>query len=66
MGGEVQSSGSQFYITTGPAHHLDGQHVVFGKVVEGMETVRIVESAVITPGTSRPETPAVITSTEVL
>ena len=41
-------------------------YAVFGKVVEGMETVRIVESAVITPGTSRPETPAVITSTEVL
>ena len=66
MGGEVQSSGSQFYITTGPAHHLDGQHVVFGKVVDGMETVRIIESAVIVPNTSRPETPAAITSIEVL
>jgi cyclophilin family peptidyl-prolyl cis-trans isomerase len=66
MGGEIQSSGSQFYITTGPAHHLDGQHVVFGKVVEGMETVRIVESARITLGTQRPETPAVIVSTELL
>jgi cyclophilin family peptidyl-prolyl cis-trans isomerase len=64
--GEVQSSGSQFYITTGPAHHLDGQHVVFGKVVEGMETVRIIESSAIVPGTSRPEVPASITSTEAL
>jgi len=66
MGGEVQSSGSQFYITTGAAHHLDGQHVVFGKVMAGMETVRIVESSVVAPGTTRPETPARITSTEVL
>ena len=66
MGGEVQSSGSQFYITTGAAHHLDGQHVVFGKVMTGMETVRIVESSVVAPGTTRPETPAMITSTEVL
>lgn len=66
MGGEVESSGSQFYITTGTPHHLDGQHVVFGKVIEGMETVRIIESAAILPGTSRPETPASISSTEVL
>ena len=66
MGGEAQSSGSQFYITTGAAHHLDGQHVVFGKLMSGMETVRIVESSVVTPGTTRPETPATITSTEVL
>jgi peptidyl-prolyl cis-trans isomerase B (cyclophilin B) len=66
MPGEVQSSGSQFYITTGPAHHLDGQHVLFAKVVEGMETVRIVESAVLVPNTSRPATPATVTSTEIL
>ena len=66
MPGEVESSGSQFYITTGPAHHLDGQHVVFGKVVDGMETVRIVESAEIVPGTSRPVAPAEIISTEAL
>jgi len=31
-----------------------------------METVRIIESAVIVPNTSRPETPAAITSIEVL
>jgi len=64
--GEAESSGSQFYITTGSPHHLDGQHVVFGKVTEGMETVGIIESAVIVPGTSRPETPTTVTSTEVL
>jgi peptidyl-prolyl cis-trans isomerase B (cyclophilin B) len=66
MGGEVQSSGSQFYITTGSAHHLDGQHGVCGKLIGGMETVRIVESSLVAPGTTRPETPATITSTEVL
>ena len=66
MSGEAESSGSQFYITTGPAHHLDGQHVVFGKVLEGMDTVGIIESTVIVPGTSRPETPATITGTETL
>jgi cyclophilin family peptidyl-prolyl cis-trans isomerase len=66
MPGEVDSSGSQFYITTGPAHHLDGQHVVFGKIIDGMETARIVESSVIVPGTSRPEAPASVISTEIL
>lgn len=44
VGGEVESSGSQFYITVAPAHHLDGEHVVYGKVVEGMDVAhRIAE-----------------------
>ena len=65
MGGEVQSSGSQFFITTGAPHHLDGVHVVFGKVVGGMETVGIIESGVIALGTQdRPDSPATIISTE--
>lgn len=65
VGGETESSGSQFYFTTGTPHYLDGQHVVFGKVLEGMDTVGIIESSLIVPGTDRPETPATITSTEV-
>jgi len=34
---ERNSSGSQFYIVTGNASHLDGQYSVFGKVTKGME-----------------------------
>ena len=65
MGGEAQSSGSQFFITTGNPHHLDGVHVVFGKVLDGMETVGIIESGVIALGTQdRPDSPATILSTE--
>lgn len=33
------SAGSQFYITLAPAHFLDGQYTVFGKVTGGMEVV---------------------------
>lgn len=33
------SAGSQFFIMTDPAPHLDGQYAAFGKVVSGMEEV---------------------------
>lgn len=36
---DPDSAGSQFYITLAPAHQLDGDYVVFGKVAQGMEVV---------------------------
>jgi len=33
------SAGSQFYFTLAPAHFLDGQYTVFGRVTSGMEVV---------------------------
>jgi cyclophilin family peptidyl-prolyl cis-trans isomerase len=36
---DPDSAGSQFYITLGPAHFLDGKYTVFGKVVSGMNIV---------------------------
>ena len=38
-GGDAAKADTQFYVTLADAHRLDGDYVVFGKVISGMDVV---------------------------
>lgn len=45
------SNTSQFFITFAPCKQLDGKHVVFGRIVEGMEVLDMIErECAVDPG----------------
>lgn len=44
------TGGSQFFIMTGVAGHLDGVHTAFGEVVEGMDVVSMIEKSPLSGG----------------
>ena len=47
------TNGSQFFICTQPAPHLDGKHVAFGIVKEGYDIVEMLNS-IETDGNDKP------------
>ena len=59
------TGGSQFFITLAPTPWLNGHHAIFGKVVEGMNVVRLI-GADVTDFRDRPREDVVMEKVEVV
>lgn len=59
------TGGSQFFITLVPTPWLNGHHAIFGKVVEGMDIVRLI-GVVPTDFRDRPKDPVIMETVEVI
>ena len=55
----ANTNGCQFFITCAKAEWLDNKHVVFGKVIDGMLTVRRIENVATGPN-NKPKLPVII------
>merc|ERR1712086_98017 len=55
------TNGCQFFITCSKCDFLDGKHVVFGKVIDGLLVVRKIENTPTDTTTNKPRLPVVIT-----
>ncbi len=59
------TGGSQFFITLAPTPWLNGHHAIFGKIVEGMEVVRLI-GVVPTDFRDRPREAVIMEKVEVI
>ncbi len=64
--GAPSTDGSQFFLTFVPTPFLDGKHTVFGEIVEGMDTLKKLESFGTKPPPSKPTKPLAIQSTKIV
>jgi len=53
------SNGCQFFITCAPCDFLDGKHVVFGRILDGLLVMRKIENVPVGPN-NRPKIPVII------
>lgn len=58
------TNGSQFFITTASTPHLNGNHTIFGKVLEGQDVADTISTVPAGPG-NRPNQPVVIQGIEI-
>merc|ERR1711998_370888 len=59
------TNGSQFFLTTVATPWLDGRHVVFGRVVDGMDVVKKIETTPTHPG-DKPKADVIIAKSGVV
>ncbi len=59
------SAGSQYYLTLVPTPHLDGNYAIFGKVIQGLDTVLAIGQVPV-DANDRPLTPVTIDTLRIL